>query len=193
MKDALIRMYNDEKLVNMDEKALEAELAELKKDNLFKQAERSEQHQDTKDTESEVEIDPESEMFSAVWWSKDKSTSVASILNAVVAEVQKKAVSAKKAKDSLPSALKKLGVTLSQEDIDTYGPALAAMVEKGSSKADIEQAVKKMKSEVRESLSRSWRNPSKFILESNVHKRKRRQLRVAAALLESETFLVCTC
>lgn len=63
----------------------------------MKTAEKNAAHLDKKDSETGVDIDPKSERLSAAWWSKDKSTSVATILNAIVTDIQKKAVKAQEA------------------------------------------------------------------------------------------------
>lgn len=177
----------------MDDAESAKYLEELKNDRDFKTGKANAEHQAAKDTATETEIDPKSELFRVVWWSKDKSASVASILTAVATEVQKKAVEAEKRKKELPAKLKKLGVQLKQEDLDAYGPALEALVDKGADKKAVEAAVEKMKKEVKESLSRSWKKqPSKFVLESRSPEARRRK-RKTEALLESETFLALVC
>lgn len=89
--------------------------------------------------------------------------------------------------------MKKLGINASKDDIDLYGPALLSLVNAGKSKEEIEKALSKMKSQVKESLSRSWKIPSKFILESHSSAKSRRKLRQMQALLESEAFLEVVC
>lgn len=69
-----------------------------------------------------------------------------------------------------------------------YGPALANMVEKGASKKEIEDAVKKMQSEVKESLARQWSSSSILALESKQQFRRRQNAKLQA-LAESGTFM----
>lgn len=87
LKDALVKIFSDEKLSKMDDAEAAKFLEELKNDKDFKAGKANSAHQDTKDSATETGIDPKSELFRVVWWSKDKSTSVASILNSVAAEV----------------------------------------------------------------------------------------------------------
>lgn len=110
LKDALLKIFSDEKLSTMDDAEAEKFLEQLEDDRGFKTGKDNAKHQDTKDSATETEIDPKSELFRVTWWSKDKSASVASILSSVAAEVQKKAVEAEKQKKELPAKLKKLGI-----------------------------------------------------------------------------------
>lgn len=194
LKDAVIKMYSDRKLSKMDNSQLAKELSSLKADRDFKRGEENAEHQSKRDETVGTKIAEDSKEYYALWKSKDKDTSVARILNAIVEDVQRKASELEAQKEQLAKKLKKLGASASRDDIDLYGPALMSLVNAGKGKEEIEKALSKMKSQVEESLSRSWKTPSKIILENScLPAKSRRKLRVVQALLESEVFLEAVC
>ena len=129
-KDAMIDIYKN-KASEMNEQQLADAMKQLQEDPSYKKDKSYADLDSRKDTNKNANVDAESVRLWAIWKSKDKEMSVASVINEIVIDFQKQAVEVEKKKNELASKLKKLKIKISDEEFNKFGPMLEKVVEEG--------------------------------------------------------------
>lgn len=176
-KDAIIKVYKDNKLDKLSDKDTNKELEELQKDSNFKNGEEKSQLDSRKDDNTNAKIDPFSESFYAMWYSKDEENNVGKIINDIVVDIQKAAKQQETDQKKLVAEIKKLNIkSIKDEDIINFGPILKQMIDAKKSPKEIETKLKQLKNQANESYNiilKKFKNSallseSKFILTENI-------------------------
>lgn len=153
-KDALIKVYKDEKLDKLKGEAADKELEEIRKATGFQQGEEYSKLDSRKDDNESTAIDKSNTKFWTMWHSKEKDENIASQISDIVVEIQKQAKKLEDDKKELVAALKKLKIDVDEKDIQSFGPVLKKMVDDKASADEIKKKLKKLKGDVKESCQK---------------------------------------
>ena len=123
-----------------------------------------------------------------MWLSKKKEDSLAQQMSDLVAEMQKAASKLENDRASLEDRLKKLGIDISDDDMQKFGPVLKKMTDDNASADEIIKSLKKMRNEMNESVGFVPHSRSFMVVENALPECTYDDAVVLTALLESHEF-----
>ena len=167
-KDACIDVLKKELKTKLnDEKEIDKIAKNLEESPDYKRAKDYKELDNRKDSETSADIDKDSAKIFAIWYSKEKEENVGKLISGLVADIQKAGKKLDEDVKKLKEELKKQKIEISDEDIQKFGPALMQLVNNKATADEIKSTLKKLKSEVKESMAKKiGLKNTKFLNES---------------------------